>query len=248
MGIWYFIAVILVMVSAYVVVLPFISMMGYGGTPDISQIVQMLRALLLPVIVVAGLTIPISIMFGYFLYKVGKMYNLGSLELSGISVMIVALAVVPVILALYQLIGVIEYAGGLSPYLAYQYIMGSLGLLILGAGLAVIFGLIFLIAFIIGVSGMKNATGIGDFGTAMWLTIIGLFISFLFPIGVLLFGSGLSKLAKQGGERKVGAPVAEEGAKVPARRQGMYCPYCGAKVEADALFCPTCGSSLKKEA
>jgi len=248
MGIWYFVAVILVMVSIYIVVLPFISEMTGGGVPDVSQVFDMLRNLLLPVIVVAGLTIPISIMFGYFLYKVGKLYNMGSLQLSGISIIIVAIAVIPIIYGLYQLIGTIEHAGGLTEYQLYQAIMGSLGFLIMGAGLAAIFGLIFLIAFIIGTSGMKTATGIGDFGTAMWLTIVGLFISFLFPIGVILFGSGLSKLAKQGGERKVGAPAAEEGAKVPARRQGMYCPYCGAKVEADALFCPTCGSSLKKEA
>jgi len=247
-GAWYFIAVILLMVSLYVVMLPFISTMVYGGIPDISQIVGMLNAILLPVIVVAGLTIPISLMFGYFLYKVGKMYNLGSLQLAGISMMIVSVAIVPLIYGLYELPTALAYAISLPPAQAAQYVIGSLGLLFIGAGLAVIFGLIFYIAFIIGLSGMKNATGIGDFGTAMWLTIAALLLTFLFPIGVLIYASGLGKLAKRGGERKVGAPAAEEEAKVPTRREIVYCPYCGAKVEADALFCPTCGSSLKREA
>jgi len=247
-GAWYFIAVILLMVSLYTVVLPFIPMMGYGITPDVSLIVEMLNAILMPIIVVAALTIPISILFGYFSYKVGKMYNLGSLQLAGISMMIVAVTIVPLIYGLYQLPAALTYAITLPPAQATRYVIGSMGLLLMGAGLAAIFGLIFYIAFIIGLSGMKNATGISDFGTAMWLTIAGLLLTFLFPIGVLIFGSGLGKLARQGGERKVGAPAAEEEAKVPARREGMYCPYCGAKVEADALFCPTCGSSLRREA
>jgi hypothetical protein len=244
-GVWYFIAVILVMAVAYTVILPMIPIMG-SGTIDMSQIMQMLNAFLEPMIAVIAVTIPISIMFGYYSYKVGRMYNLSSLKLAGISIMIVAIAVVPLTYSLYVLFQDLPSLMTLPPVQAYQSLMSLLFLMIGGVGLAAIFGLIFLIAFIIGLSNMKNATGVGDFGTAMWLTIAGFLISITFPIGIILYGSGLSKLARQGGERKVIAPAAEEGAQLQATRQIVYCPYCGAKVEADALFCPTCGSSLKK--
>jgi hypothetical protein len=247
MGIWYFVAVIVVMVATYAVLLPFISTFASGGVPNISQIVDMFRSLLLPVIVVAVITVPTAIVFGYFLYKVGKMYRLSSLQISGISVMIVSAAILPIVYGLYQLIEAIQYIAGLTATQILNSINTSLDILIMSAGLAALFGVIFLITFIIGASGMKNATGISDFKTAMWLAIAGLFVSFLFPIAVLLFGTGLSRLAKQGVEREAGAPTLERGATMRASRQAIYCPYCGAKVEPDALFCLSCGSSLKKE-
>jgi hypothetical protein len=260
MGSWFFVAMIVMIVSAVIVILPLLPAMGYGygygygAMPDISQIAQILDALLIPIVAVAGLTIPIAIMFGYFTYKAGNVYHTSSLQVAGASVMIVAVAVVPIVYGVYLVFEAVKYAVGLDTVAAVDYIMGSMGALALGAILAVIFGLVFLISFIVGLSNLKNSTGVSEFGVAMWLMIVGLITmiigigGILIPIGILLFGVGLGKSGRQGVERRVAPPGIEEGAKAPARRQIVYCPYCGAKVESDALFCPTCGSSLRKEA
>jgi hypothetical protein len=250
MGAWSFLAVVIVIVGIMTMMAPYIQMMsssGYTGTFDATQLTDMLNAILLPIMAVAVITIPISLLFGYYTYRAGDVQGVGSIKVAGVSMMIVSVSAVPLIYSLYTLFQDIPNLIGLSSTDLYTTLMSSLTLMLLGAALAGIFGLVFFVAFLVGLSNMKNTTGIGDFGTAMWLVIISIFIGITFPIGILLFGSGLSKLARQGTERRATAPTVEEGAKAPVRRQLVYCPYCGAKVESDALFCPTCGSSLKKE-
>jgi hypothetical protein len=242
-GAWYFIGVVVLYVMLFLTMAPLMSILAMGTpySPSMTELSQLLNAILLPIAIVAVITIPIMIFFGYNEYKVGEVYNMGSLKLAGVSAIIVSIAIVPVVYGFYALV---EYLTNPSTY----GILSSIALLGIGALVAGIFLLVSLIAFMVGLSGMRHATGISDFNTAMWLTIAGLLFTFLIAVGIILFGSGLRKLAKQGAERGTGAIAAEEGAKVSARRQATYCPYCGAKVEADALFCPTCGSSLKKEA
>ena len=248
MGIWELLSVIVLMGVILVLVFPLMSMMGPVPTPSIiASLYQMLDSFMLALVIVLGITVPITFVFGYYSYKVGSLYGVGSLKLAGFCSMIMALGYPVLIYGLYEFLGVLFSMLPSPPVNFTQVILGSLGLLLMGAAIVGLFGFIFFIAFIIGASGMKNRTGVGDFGTAMWLSIVGLFITFLFPIGVIIFGSGLSKLSKIGTTRPTGRAAPAEAPKATTRRETMYCPYCGAKVEPDALFCQSCGSSLKKE-
>jgi hypothetical protein len=195
-----------------------------------------------------GITMLITIIFGYFLYKVGSQYDVGSLKVAGISAVIVSLGIPVVIYGLSQLLIVIVSIPSPPPLTITSYIFGAVYPLLLGAAVVGIFGLVFFISFLIGASGMKNRTGIEGFHTAMILGIVGIFVGITLPIGIIIFGSALSRLAREEGTEKTArSAAAGETATAPAKRGTMYCPYCGAKVESDALFCPSCGSSLKKE-
>jgi hypothetical protein len=248
MGIWELLSVIVLMAAVFIIIMPLLTMMGPIPTPGIiASLYQMLNSLMLALVVVLGITVPITFAFGYYSYKVGAVYDVGSLKLAGACNMIMALGYPLLIYGLYQFLGVLLIMLPSPPLNFAEVIIGSLGYLLMGAVVVVLFGFIFFIAFIIAASGMKTRTGIGDFNTAMWLSIVGLFISFLFPIAVIIFGSGLSKLSKLGATRPARGAAPTEAAKLPTRRETVYCPYCGAKVEPDALFCQSCGSSLKKE-
>jgi hypothetical protein len=257
MGAWYFLAGIIAAVAVVAMMMPYVQTMmgpsGMGGGPiDANTITGLLNAVLLPVMVVAAITIPIMLIFGYYSYRVGDVQGLGSLKLAGVSMIIVSLAIAPLIYSVYLVFqDLIQELPSLVvlPYTEIgPRLMQLLAPVLMSGTIIGLFYLIFAISFIVGLSNLRNNTGIGDFGTAMWLAIIGLFIGITFPIGVIMFGSGLNKLATQGTARRAGAPAAEESVKATPRRQLVYCPYCGAKVEPDALFCPTCGSSLRKEA
>ncbi len=227
---------------------PFMSMMVPPYTFSIGMLTQMFNSIMLAVSVVIGITMPITIIFGYFLYKVGSQYDVGSLKVSGISGIIVALGIPVVIYGLYQLPMALLSIPTPPPPTITSYILGALYPLLLGAAVVAIFGLIFFISFLIGASGMKNKTGIDGFHTAMILGIVGIFVGITLPIAVIIFGSALNRLAREEGTEKIAKPAAAgETATAPMKRGTMYCPYCGAKVESDVLFCPSCGSSLKKE-
>jgi hypothetical protein len=248
LGIWAFLSVIVVMAAVFLMVFPLLSMMTPIPPPSIiPALYQMLNSFMIALVVVLGITVPIIFAFGYYSYKVGALYGVGSLKLAGACSMIAALGVPLIIYGLYQFLAVLLTMIPTPPPNIAEVILGSLGFLLMGVVVVGLFGFIFFIAFIIAASGMKTRTGIGDFNTAMWLSIVGLFISFLFPIAVIIFGSGLSKLSKLGATRLARGAAPVEATKVPTRRETVYCPYCGAKVEPDALFCQSCGSSLKKE-
>lgn len=250
MGGWQLLSVLVLLGIVFVMLYPILSLMTPGFTPSVALIYQILDSIITSITIVGAITIPITLFFGYYSYKAGQLCGVGTLKLAGFSSIIMALGYPMVVAGIYQLMSTLLSMMPTPPPNAYQIIMGSVGLLALGALIVGGFYLIFFFSFIIAASAMKNRTGINDFGTAMWLSIVGLFIPFIFPIGLLLFGSGLSKLARQGEPTPTGAaapaaPVAP--AKAPVRRETMYCPYCGARVDPDAIFCQSCGSSLRKE-
>jgi hypothetical protein len=104
----------------------------------------------------------------------------------------------------------------------------------------VVVGLTVYVSMIMGLSGLKTKTRIADFGTAEVLWIIGIALIITLPIAIILYGSGLKKLAAQQEAQMAPRAISEQGF--------MYCPQCGAKVERDYLFCRSCGFNLKKEA
>jgi hypothetical protein len=238
------VAVALVFISVF----PFVSMMSPYSTFDPTMIYQILNSIMFAVILVATITIGIMILYGYFIYKVGSQYDVGSLKLAGISNIIVALAVPVLIYGIYQFTIALLAIPIPPPIYITPYIIGALGPMLLGAAAVGIFGFISIISFLVGCSGMKNKTGIDGFHTAMILGIVGIFIGITGPIAVIIFGSALKTLSTQGeAEKRVRPTAMGEVARVPSTRGTTYCPYCGAKVEPDSLFCPSCGSSLKKE-
>jgi hypothetical protein len=247
-GIWYLIAGVVLVAGVLMALGPFLSLMTPGYVPSMAVFAQMLNSIMLAVTVVIGITIPIMIIFGYFLYKVGSQYDVGSLKVAGISSIIIALGIPVLIYGVYQLLMTVVSLPIPPPVYITSYIYGSLTAILLGAALVGIFGLIFFISYLLGASGMKRETGVEGFHTAMILGIVAIFVGITLPIGMIIFGSALKTLARQEGTEKTGKPAAAgEVATGPAKRGTMYCPYCGAKVDSDVLFCPSCGSSLKKE-
>lgn len=245
MGVWELVSVVVLFAAIISLVFPLVSMSG-----GISSLTQIFDSVILAVAIVLAITIPITMIFGYYMYKVGGQYDVGSLKVTGISAMIMGIGYPVALLGLYTFFNAltsIPLSPSPSPADIYS-ILGSLEWLILGAGVLAIFGLIFFISFIIGASGMKSRTSIDQFGSAMVLAIVGIFTGVTFPIGIILFGSALKKAVGQEGTEKIAKPGAsQEVVRTPGRRGPTYCPYCGAKIEPDSLFCPSCGSSLKKE-
>jgi Na+/proline symporter len=81
------------------------------------------------------------------------------------------------------------------------------------------------ICLVIGASDMRNNTWVDSFNTAMILFIL-FFIPFVFPIGVIVFGSAIGRLASS--------------------REKRICPRCGKQIDPHALFCKFCGAELKQ--
>jgi hypothetical protein len=247
-GMWYLIAGVVLVAGIFWAIGPFLSMMVPGYTPSMTELTQMFNSIMLAVTVVIGISMPIMIIFGYFLYRVGSQYDVGSLKVAGISSIIVALGVPLLIYGLYQFLMALFSIPSPPPVSITSYIIGSLTSILLGAAIVGICGLIFFISYLLGASGMKKETGVEGFHTAMILGIVAIFVGITLPIGMIIFGSALKTLARQEGMEKIARPgAAGEVATTPTKRGTMYCPYCGAKVDSDVLFCPSCGSSLKKE-
>lgn len=248
MGIWMLVSVV-VLIGALFSILPSVMSLSYGMSST-TLLSQFFNALILAIGIVLAITIPVTVIFGYYSYKVSDQFGVGSVKVFGISAMIMGIASPIALFGLYQFfqaVSTIPLTPSPSP-LVLNSLFGSLGVLILGAGVLAIFGLIFFISFCVGANGMKHETGIDQFGSAMILAIVGIIVGITFPIGIILFGSALKKASKQEGTEKIAKPSAtQEFARGPISRGTMFCPYCGAKIEPDSLFCPSCGSSLKKE-
>lgn len=142
------------------------------------------------------ITIPITIILGYYSYKVGVLYGFSSLKLTGTCNIIMTLAYPVLFIGLSQFVQMLSSILPSPPVNYPQLMQGWIGLLLIGGVFVCFFGLISLIAFIFGSSTMKKNSGIGKFGKAMWLSIVGLLMWFLIPIAVAEFGSGLRKLSK----------------------------------------------------
>lgn len=248
-GAWLLISVVVLVVAIFAMIIPIAGSMT--GSSALSAVSQIFSSIFLAFTFVFAITIMITIVFGYYLYKIGGQYNLGSLKVSGIFAMLVGFLFPLVIYGLYTFFntltsGVLNLA--LLTSTSYTaYLLSVAGTLILSVALVGIFGFVALIALIVGSSAMKGKTGVGTFGTAMILMILGLLIGITFPIGIILFGSALSTSARQEREPTARPSDAQGVGRTAVSRGTIFCPYCGAKVDSDNLFCPSCGSSLKKE-
>jgi hypothetical protein len=142
------------------------------------------------------ITIPITIILGYYSYKVGVLYGIGSLKLTGICNIILTLAYPVLFIGLTQFVQLLSSILPSPPVNYPQLMQAWIGLLLIGGVFVCFFGIVSLIGFILGSSAMKKNSGIGKFGRAMWLSIVGLLVWFLIPIAIVEFGSGLGKLSK----------------------------------------------------
>jgi hypothetical protein len=248
-GAWLLISVVVLVVAIFAMIVPIAG--SITGTSSLSAVSQIFNSIFLAFALVFAITIMITIIFGYYIYKIGGQFNLGSLKLSGVFEMLVGFLFPLVLYGLYTFFNALT-SGVLTLTLltatSYEaYLVSVAGMLILSAAVVGIVGLVALISLIVGSSAMKSRTGVGTFGTAMILMILGIFIGITFPIGIMLFGSALSTTARQERET-IAKPGAAQGPRGKAVSRGtIFCPYCGAKVDGDNLFCPSCGSSLKKE-
>ncbi len=161
------------------------------------------------------ITVSFSLLFGYYAFRVGGVFNSAPLKAGAVLYIVTSVAAaIANVVSMASLLSV----GPIMPMVGFAYVLtllsafGSLGLTIAAY-----------VCLIIGASNMKNKTGVDSFNTAMILFIL-FFIPFVFPIGLIIFGMGLSKLASIG-ERKT-------------------CPKCGKEVEPYALFCKFCGAEL----
>jgi len=260
MGTWQILAAVIAVIVVLLTMFPLLSLMMsmgyYGGTPPspaqiaamVNSLVQWLNSILIWLGFLVGLTVVIALVFGNYTYKVGQRYDVPALKVAGFSYMLMSLGTLPLLYGVYQFIQVLPTIDfGLPSATIFEQIFGSMGLMLVSVLLLGLLGLTFIISFAVGLSGMKKKTGISTFGTAMILVIL-FFLGITLLIAIFLYGSALSTLAKEGGQAKTAkVTIEEESTKSSAKRGQAYCPYCGARVEVDALFCPTCGSSLKKE-
>jgi hypothetical protein len=191
------------------------------GTVNASVLTQLYQIMgsFLPLTLLALLvTLFLAIVFAYYNFAVGRAYDVGSLRIAVMAYVMVQLLVIPVLLVAYELIPVVAQI--LSNPGNVTAIAGqSFGLVILIglAGLSsFVFLVVFIVAFLMGLNRMQKDTEISLFGTAMWLALIGIILSFLngyifTPLGVpvnvgdiiqqiaiVLFGFSLSKAAKEG--------------------------------------------------
>jgi hypothetical protein len=134
--------------------------------------------------------LPLSILFGFYTYRLGDEYDVNALLEAGflcIASEIMSLAIAsPAFLggAILFFSQTVSFLGSVLFFVVY--------LLLLAAGI------IFPIVFIIGLSGLKERTHLDEFGRAMALAIGGFLIPGLFGLAVIQFGVGLSSLAKLG--------------------------------------------------
>jgi hypothetical protein len=188
-----------------------------SGTYDASTIAMIGQTLtnILPItLAILGITIVLTIFFAYYTFKVGEVYEIGSIKIAGVAYVIVELTILPLMLAAYELFPLLPVLM-IDPSSVLQQLLGIV-VLILVAGLAAfVFLIVFVVTFCLGLHNMDTQTGIGLFGTAMILVIIGIILSFmnsiftsigvpisigdlLLQISIILFGVGLGRAAKEG--------------------------------------------------
>jgi hypothetical protein len=257
MGIWEIVSAAVLVIVFFVSLFQVLSTIGYtstGGyiptstsiTTMTSSLVEWFDSILIWIALVWGISLAIAFAFGYYTYKVGQRYDVVSLEITGVSYMLMLIAGVGMIYGLYALIQNLPSIVSLPASMISGGLYSIMGVMIIGGVISAVLGLIWIITFAIGLSNMKKKTGINTFGSAM-ICVVLFFLGIPLLIGIFLYGSALSQLANQEESTKREKTAASGGTRMPAGRGMTYCPYCGAKVETDALFCPTCGSSLKKE-
>lgn len=225
----------IVAVISYVVVV-FVSVFSsvsnpYAPLANLTGFLTSVPFLILSIVAFAVM-VPITLLFFYSTYKIGKYYDLTSLRL------VAVLYVVSIVFSPIEYLVILPLSSSLAANPPSSYYM--LTYLILAELLIVVVGLTVYVSMIMGLSGLKTKTQIADFGTAEVLWIIGIALIITLPIAIIFYGSGLKKLAAQQEAQMAPRAISEQGF--------MYCPQCGAKVELDYSFCRSCGFNLKKEA
>lgn len=133
-----------------------------------------------------------SIVFSYYIYRIGRLYNLNSLMVAATLNLIVAMLSPFLLYAIYQFYASASMtAGGSSQIFAAGYILGAnlvLGVLATAGW----------IALIIGLRKMADKTHVDGFNTARSLLIAGIVIALLGFVGIVLIGRGIAQLMTQG--------------------------------------------------
>nr|MDO8133911.1 zinc ribbon domain-containing protein [Candidatus Njordarchaeum guaymaensis] len=164
----------------------------------------------------------LNVFFALYVFKVGRAYQFASLKTTALALLGVPFAELTPAILIKPYPPWVLYSG-FGPFVSPEVIevVSLFSWLLLGFSFALV------LLFIWGATDMENETGLKTFGTARTLMVAGIFILFLFPIGLFKFGSGLKQLA--------------------VLRDGVICSVCGKSVDPRAVFCKFCGARIKKE-
>ncbi len=203
-------------ILTYSVVAPIESAIASGvvNPGTIAQLSQAMNTILPLALVSVTITLLLTIFFAYYTFKVGQLYDIGTVKIAGPAYVIMQLATIPVLLAVLQLFPLLPALIS-NPTTVLPQLWGLVVLILIGGLAAVAFLLVFIITFLLGLNSMKKQTGVSLFQTAMWLAIIGIVLSLLnsfisgigipisigdivLDIAIIAYGLALSKAAKEG--------------------------------------------------
>jgi len=192
---------------------------GHIDPSLLTQLGQVMNAFLLPTLALLTVTLLLTIVFAFYSYKVGQAYEIGSGKIAGPSYVIMQLAAIPVLLASYQILGMLPQIIS-DPMSVVSQLLGIILIIGVGALLALAFMLVFIITFAIALHRMRIQTDISLFDTAMWLIIIAIILTFLnsvftsmgipisigdlfLQIGIITYGLALSRAGRMGAVPKL---------------------------------------------
>jgi hypothetical protein len=203
-------------ILTYSVLAPIEAAIASGSTDPatMTQLGQAMNTVLPLFLVSITITIMLTIFFAYYTFKVGQLYDIGTVKIAGPAYVIMQLAILPVLLAVLQLFPLLPALVS-DPSSVLPQLWGLVVLILIGGLAAVAFLLVFIITFLLGLNSLRAQTGVNLFQTAMVLGIIGIVLSFLnsvfssigipFSVGdivldiaIITYGLALSKAAKEG--------------------------------------------------
>ena len=184
------------------------------NSSTLTLISQALTSILPITLIILGITVMLTLFFAYYTFMIGGAYEIGSIKTAGVAYAIYELAILPILLAAYELFPLLP-ALMTNPNAALSQVYGVVVLILVGGLLAFAFLIIFIVAYCVGLNHLGKETGIGLFGNAMTLAIIGIILSFLnsilaslgvpinigallLQVSIILFGMALSKAGKEG--------------------------------------------------
>ena len=187
---------------------------GHYDSSTIALISQTLTNILPMTLIILGITVLLTIFFAYYTFKVGQAYEIGSIKIAGVAYVIMELSTLPLLLAAYELFPLLPALIS-NPSSVYSQLLSIVVLLLVSSLAALAFLIVFVVTFCLGLHRMDAQTGIGLFGTAMVLVIIGIILTFfnsvfasvgipisvgnlLLQVSIILFGVGLGKAGREG--------------------------------------------------
>jgi len=131
----------------------------------------------------------LNMFFALYVFKVGRAYHFASLKITALALLGVLFAEITPAILIKPYPPWVLYSG-FGPFLSPEVIevVSLFSWLFLGLSVALV------LLFIWGATDMEDETGLKTFGTAKTLMVAGIFIMLAFPIGVMVFASGLQKL------------------------------------------------------